>query len=79
MQNSSDAKVRGLWLRKPPEEKVCPECLVVQNEQHALKDCAINDAKRQSFADLRLNLPDFFNVPSQRMTYCCHELIHLFT
>jgi hypothetical protein len=69
---------RGRWLRKPPEERVCPECRVMQNEQHALKDCVINDAKRQSFADLCLNLPDFFNVPSQRMTHWCHELIQLF-
>ena len=52
---------KGRWSRKPREERLCPECGVVQDEVHALTECRINAQARTEHCDaLHLNLPDLF-------------------
>lgn len=70
---------KGRWTRKPREERLCPDCAIVQDEQHALRDCRINQHERGHFAHLNLNLPEFFSeLNTQQMTLCCSRLMRLF-
>ena len=66
---------KGRWLRKPREERICPTCTVIQDEQHALRDCLINAPARRDFRDLDLALPAFFDGNPPRITSACYKLI----
>ena len=64
---------RGRWLRKPRDERLCPECDVIQDESHALMDCRITAAVRSEHCrDMHLRLPDFFtrNATSAAVRAC---------
>ena len=70
---------KGRWTRKPKEERLCPSCCVVQDEQHALKDCQQNSSIRQQFANADLRLPHVFATePTHTMTSMCHDLLKNF-
>jgi hypothetical protein len=67
---------KGRWTRKPREERLCPSCRVVQDEQHALKDCQLNSSTRQRLGNVDLRLPHVFTTePTHVMTMTCHNLL----
>ena len=67
---------KGRWTRKPREERLCPSCRVVQDEQHALKDCQLNSSTRQRLGNVDLRLPHVFTTePTHVMTKTCHNLL----
>ena len=69
---------KGRWQRKPREERLCPACNIVQDEQHALRECILNeDVRRENCANANLNLPDFF-VENPNSTKLCYLLMHKF-
>lgn len=69
----------GRWTRKPREERLCPSCNVVQDEQHAVSYCTINADARQDLDPDYCHLPRLFALEStSTMTKKCHELFKLF-
>jgi hypothetical protein len=66
---------KGRWIRKAREERVCPSCTVIQDEQHALRDCLINAPARRDYQELDLSLPAFFAENSPQMTAACYKLM----
>lgn len=70
---------KGRWQRKPTAERLCPQCGVVQTEQHAIKDCELNQSTREQLPIMNFDLPDFFNYPdASTIAFACHALMKPF-
>eukprot|EP00914_Ancora_sagittata_P021352 GHVO01042142.1.p1 GENE.GHVO01042142.1~~GHVO01042142.1.p1 ORF type:complete len:189 (+),score=12.61 GHVO01042142.1:69-635(+) len=72
---------KGRWQRKPREERLCPECHVIQDETHAMTECRINgDVRREHCVALRLDLPDLFTLNETVIAArACYMLMKDFT
>ena len=76
---------KGRWCRKPPEERLCPICNVIQDKQHALRDCRVNATQRstltQKIDGLDLCLPSLFTddaLAASDVTHACFTLMQPF-
>jgi exonuclease III len=70
---------KGRWQRKPAAERLCPQCGVVQTEQHAIRDCDLNRSTREQLPRMNFDLPDFFTYPNvSTITFACNALMEPF-
>ena len=68
----------GRWSRKQREERICPECRVMQDESHALAHCRLNEDVRTQFPRIDFVLPDFFAIETALMVNLCYRLMKHF-
>jgi hypothetical protein len=67
----------GRWSRKPREERLCPECKIIQDECHALAQCQLNSTTRRKYA-VDFSMPNFFSLPVRTWLKICFELVKNF-